>query len=154
MTNKNKFTRRDFLATTATAAAGFTIVPSNAIAGLGHKAPSDKLNIAGIGVGGMGKGNLQRMAGENIVALCDVDWTTGGRMLRFATLTGLPVEELMCQRFLKLIQKLQSIMIGVKCSMKWGLQLMRLCVQLPTIHMPLLRLMPLRWENMPILKNH
>ena len=80
MENKSNFTRRNFLATTATAAAGFTIVPSNTIAGLGHKAPSDKLNIAGIGIGGMGKGNLSRMAGENIVALCDVDWTTSGRL--------------------------------------------------------------------------
>ncbi|HPE77738.1 MAG TPA: Gfo/Idh/MocA family oxidoreductase, partial [Draconibacterium sp.] len=74
MKNKNQFTRRSFLATTATAAAGFTIVPSNTIAGLGYKAPSDKLNIAGIGIGGMGKGNLSRMESENIVALCDVDW--------------------------------------------------------------------------------
>jgi len=31
-----------------------TVVPSNAISGLGHKAPSDKLNIAGVGIGGMG----------------------------------------------------------------------------------------------------
>ena len=54
MGNKTSFTRRGFLATTATAAAGLTIVPSNTIAGLGHKAPSDKLNIAGVGVGGMG----------------------------------------------------------------------------------------------------
>ncbi|QGY44970.1 gfo/Idh/MocA family oxidoreductase [Maribellus comscasis] len=76
----NNLSRRNFISTTATAAAGFSIVPSNTIAGLGHKAPSDKLNIAGIGIGGMGKGNLSRMANENIVALCDVDWTTGGRI--------------------------------------------------------------------------
>jgi len=37
------------------------------------RAPGDKLNIAGIGIGGMGGGNLARLAGENIVALCDVD---------------------------------------------------------------------------------
>ena len=69
-----KITRRGFIGTTSTVAAGLLIVPSNTIAGLGHKAPSDKLNIAGIGIGGMGKGNLQRMTTENIVALCDVDW--------------------------------------------------------------------------------
>lgn len=34
---------------------------------------SDRLNIAGIGIGGMGRNNLQRMETENIVALCDVD---------------------------------------------------------------------------------
>ncbi|QNN24430.1 Gfo/Idh/MocA family oxidoreductase [Planctomycetales bacterium ZRK34] len=35
--------------------------------------PNSKLNIAGIGVGGMGFNNIRQMAGENIVALCDVD---------------------------------------------------------------------------------
>ena len=78
MKNLKPMNRRGFLETTGIAAAGFTIVPANVIAGLGHKAPSDKLNIAGIGIGGMGRGNLERMAGENIVALCDVDWSTGG----------------------------------------------------------------------------
>ncbi|MEZ5071639.1 MAG: Gfo/Idh/MocA family oxidoreductase [Bacteroidales bacterium] len=66
--------RRAFLGTTAAATAGFTIVPSRVVSGLGYKAPSDKLNIAGIGVGGMGRTNLRNMATENIVALCDVDW--------------------------------------------------------------------------------
>ena len=37
-------------------------------------APSDRLNIAGIGVGGKGRVNLEAMNSENIVALCDVDW--------------------------------------------------------------------------------
>ncbi|MFA5327506.1 MAG: Gfo/Idh/MocA family oxidoreductase [Prolixibacteraceae bacterium] len=71
---KNKFSRRSFLATSATAVAGVTILPSNVIAGMGYKAPSDKLNIAGVGVGGMGHGNLKNLKSENIVALCDVDW--------------------------------------------------------------------------------
>jgi hypothetical protein len=66
--------RRNFIGTTVSAAAGLTILPSTVIAGLGHKAPSDKLNIAGIGVGGMGYNNLRNMELENIVALCDVDW--------------------------------------------------------------------------------
>jgi predicted dehydrogenase len=70
----NKMTRRTFIGKSATAAAAFTIVPSHVVSGLGHKAPSDKLNIAGIGVGGMGRGNLKFMKDENIVALCDVDW--------------------------------------------------------------------------------
>ncbi|HOX75509.1 MAG TPA: twin-arginine translocation signal domain-containing protein, partial [Bacteroidales bacterium] len=74
MKRNSKITRRNFIGTTTAATAGFFIVPSNTISGLGHKAPSDKLNIAGVGIGGMGKGNLQRMAGENIVALCDVEW--------------------------------------------------------------------------------
>lgn len=74
MKKKNNITRRSFIGSTATAAAGFTILPSNVIAGFGHKAPSDKLNIAGIGIGGKGYSNLRHMETENIVALCDVDW--------------------------------------------------------------------------------
>lgn len=66
--------RRRFLSTAAVAAAGFSIVPRNAVAGLGHLAPSDKLNIAGIGIGGKGKVNLRNMVGQNMVAMCDVDW--------------------------------------------------------------------------------
>ena len=66
--------RRDFLRTSSIAAMGITILPSKVISGLGHKAPSDKLNIAGIGVGGKGHPNLMAMNTENIVALCDVDW--------------------------------------------------------------------------------
>ncbi len=66
--------RRSFLGTSAAAAAGITILPSNVIAGMGHKAPSDKLNIVGIGVGGMGFGNLKQLQSENIIGLCDVDW--------------------------------------------------------------------------------
>ena len=74
MTQNTKLTRRSFIGTTSAAAAGFMIVPSNTIAGLGYKAPSDKLNIAGVGIGGMGFNNLKNMSTENIVALCDVDW--------------------------------------------------------------------------------
>lgn len=72
--NKNTMNRRQFIGNTATAAAGFTILPSYVISGFGHKMPSDKLNIAGIGVGGVGATNVSNCSGENIVALCDVDW--------------------------------------------------------------------------------
>jgi predicted dehydrogenase len=72
---ENKFSRRSFIATSATAAAAITILPSNVVSGMGHKAPSDKLNIAVVGIGGMGNSNLKAVkATENIVALCDVDW--------------------------------------------------------------------------------
>lgn len=70
----NPKTRRDFIKNTAAVTAGFTIVPSFAVSGLGHKAPSDKLNIAGVGVGGKGHPNLVGMNTENIIGLCDVDW--------------------------------------------------------------------------------
>lgn len=79
---KKDFTRRDFIKSTATSAL-FTIVSSNVLGKtLGHVAPSDKLNIAGIGVGGMGRRNLTNMNTENIVALCDVDWKYAGNTVK------------------------------------------------------------------------
>jgi predicted dehydrogenase len=66
--------RRTFLKTAGVLSAGITIIPNHTVSGLGHKAPSDKLNIAGVGIGGKGHPNLKAMATENIVALCDVDW--------------------------------------------------------------------------------
>ena len=70
----SSLSRRKFIGATATVAAGFSVIPSYAVSGLGHIPPSDKLNIAGIGIGGKGKVNLNNMVGQNIVALCDVDW--------------------------------------------------------------------------------
>jgi len=82
MNRKNKgankrsagITRRAFLGSAASAAA-FTIVPSSVLGAEGQKPPSEKLNIATVGAGGMGGGNTRRCAdaGENIIALCDVD---------------------------------------------------------------------------------
>lgn len=74
MKENKSISRRGFLGTAGAAAAGISILPSNTVAGLGHKAPSDKLNIAAVGIGGMGFANLKNMETENIVALCDVDW--------------------------------------------------------------------------------
>ena len=67
--------RRTFLGTTA-AIAPFTIIPSLTMGCVsGHKAPSDKLNIAIVGPGGRGNSMLSNAKlSENIVALCDVDW--------------------------------------------------------------------------------
>ncbi|RYG05387.1 MAG: Gfo/Idh/MocA family oxidoreductase [Chitinophagaceae bacterium] len=67
--------RRKFLQTSSLAAAGFFIVPRHVL-GRGHVAPSDKLNIAGIGVGGKGWSDLSEFAKSpnvNIVGLADVD---------------------------------------------------------------------------------
>lgn len=71
---KNDTNRRDFLKQGGLTAAGIAIVPSLAVSGLGHKVPSDKMNIAGVGVGGKGFPNLKGMSTENIIGLCDVDW--------------------------------------------------------------------------------
>ncbi len=68
-----KISRRDFLGSAA-AAAAFTIVPRHVLGGAGHVPPSEKLNIAGIGIAGRGSGVLSSVESQNIVALCDVDW--------------------------------------------------------------------------------
>lgn len=67
--------RRNFIRRTSLAAAGFFIVPRHVL-GKGFIAPSDKLNIAGIGAGGKGASDLAEFAKSpfvNIVSLCDVD---------------------------------------------------------------------------------
>lgn len=71
--------RRQFLATSAAATAatafGFTFVPRHVLGGAGYTPPSELVNVAGIGVGGMGGGDIATISklGTNIVALCDVD---------------------------------------------------------------------------------
>ncbi|MGD0091231.1 MAG: Gfo/Idh/MocA family oxidoreductase [Planctomycetota bacterium] len=67
--------RRDFLKGTAAAALAVHVVPRHVLGGEGQAAPSDKLNLAGVGVGGQGGGDLgdPALSSQNIVALCDVD---------------------------------------------------------------------------------
>ena len=69
----HQITRRQALATGA-AVAAFTIVPRHVLGGPGQTPPSEKLNVASVGVGGMGSGDIRNVGGtENVVALCDVD---------------------------------------------------------------------------------
>ena len=72
--NPEPFSRRSFLKTTTAAATAVTIIPRHVL-GQGQTPPSQKLNIAAIGLGGMGSGDVAScaQAGENIVALCDPD---------------------------------------------------------------------------------
>lgn len=69
-TTTSTYSRRRFLATTATGALATQFLTHPI---LGQDAPSHKLKIAGIGIGGMGRPNLRNCKGEDIVALCDVD---------------------------------------------------------------------------------
>jgi predicted dehydrogenase len=50
------------------------IVPRHVLGGVGFQAPSDTLNVAIVGAGGMGMGNAEALVTQNIVALCDVDF--------------------------------------------------------------------------------
>ncbi len=73
-TEKSGMSRRKFINSVALTGAAFSIVPRNVLGGKGYTAPSDKLNIAVIGVGGKGRSDMSTVSQtENIAALCDVD---------------------------------------------------------------------------------
>lgn len=63
--------RREFLASTA----GLVTIVKPHVLGRRHRAPSDTVNVACVGVGGMGRSDVRGIAqaGANIAALCDVD---------------------------------------------------------------------------------
>ena len=75
MSKPDSTSRREFITTGAAAAAAWMIVPRHVIAqrGQGLTPPSDLLNIAIIGINGMGAVNAQAVMSQNIVAICDVD---------------------------------------------------------------------------------
>ncbi len=74
-----KHTRRSFMSTSAKATAALgvsSIIPWPSFASSKIIAPSDRLNVAAIGINGMGwedLKNLLKVPGANVVALCDVD---------------------------------------------------------------------------------
>jgi len=74
---QKNMTRRGFMGAAAGVAA-FTVVPRHVIAGSGDAAPSEKVNIAGVGIGGQGGHDINQLSSQNIVALCDVDWQRAG----------------------------------------------------------------------------
>ena len=65
-------TRRDFIKTAA-AVSSVMIVPRHVL-GRGQTPPSDLLNIATVGINGMGATNTTAVMSENIVAICDCDF--------------------------------------------------------------------------------
>ncbi|MFP4057605.1 MAG: Gfo/Idh/MocA family protein [Candidatus Brocadiia bacterium] len=65
--------RRRFLGSLA-APAAFAVVPRHVLGGPEQKPPSDTLDLAAVGLGAMGADNLAACEGENVAALCDVDW--------------------------------------------------------------------------------
>ena len=71
-TSPHGMTRRNFITTAASAGAAVTIVPRHVL-GKGFQAPSDLVNVAVVGVSGMGANNTRAVMSQNITALCDVD---------------------------------------------------------------------------------
>lgn len=73
--SRKKFTRRQFVSGTGKAAVAATILPRHILGGPGYQAPSDTLNYAVIGFGGMGSENaLELSKTDNLVAVADVDF--------------------------------------------------------------------------------
>src|SRR5215203_2989418 len=73
---KNSNSRREFIKNTAITSAGFFIVPRFVLGGKGFIAPSDRLTIASIGVGGKGESDIAhffKSGKAEIAYLCDVD---------------------------------------------------------------------------------
>src|SRR4051794_10316670 len=71
-TTVTSLSRRRFVTTLAGAGAAAMIVPRRVL-GRGFQAPSDTLNIAVVGINGMGAANSQAVMSQNIVAICDCD---------------------------------------------------------------------------------
>lgn len=77
MTDRS-LSRRNFVGDIMVAGAAFSIVPRHVL-GRGFRAPSDTLNVACIGVGGMGANDVKGMSEHNLVAFADVDWNSADR---------------------------------------------------------------------------
>ena len=77
-----KLTRREFMGGAAISTAAFMVLPGSVLGLRGATSPNEKLNLAGIGIGGQGASDLSQMESENIVALCDVDKNHAGHTFK------------------------------------------------------------------------
>src|SRR5688572_25875732 len=73
---KNNLSRRKFVRSTTGLALAAMIVPRHVLGGTGYLSPSDRLNVAVVGTGGQGASDASELVvgGENIVAICDIDF--------------------------------------------------------------------------------
>lgn len=74
-----KITRRNFVKNMGIGALAINYIPFSV---RGSNVPSNKLNIAAVGIGGMGGANLRMLENENIVALCDVDFNYAANTIK------------------------------------------------------------------------
>ncbi len=88
MSNDNKIDRRSFVKGAGAVAFGFPyVIRSAALGAAGTVAPSNRIVIAGIGVGSMGQGDLQSFLSKEevqVVAVCDVDLNNAKQAKRMA----------------------------------------------------------------------
>ena len=79
--NKKQMTRREAMAGAAAMAASVHVAGCKTVRGT-EAVSGRKLNIACVGIGGKGNTDVTAVSGENIVALCDVDFERGEKMLK------------------------------------------------------------------------
>lgn len=85
----SRISRRAFLSSVLPAAAAVQIVPRHIIAASGQTPPSEKINVAIVGVGGRGWASVEGLRHENFTAFCEVDLVRGEQALR--TFPNVPV---------------------------------------------------------------
>ncbi len=72
--SRRRLTRRQFVSETSALTMGGMVVKRHVLGGPGYQAPSDTLNVAIVGAGGMGMSDAEALVTQNIVAVCDVDF--------------------------------------------------------------------------------
>ena len=103
----NTTNRRTFLQTAGAAATTFTILKAGSAR---TYAANEKLNIASVGAGGRAAGDIQAVASQNIVALCDVDETRAAGMFnRFPKAERFKDYRVMLQQ---MEQKIDAVIVG------------------------------------------
>jgi len=115
---KTTLSRREFVAGAGAVAAAFAVVPCHVLGAGRGRSPSEKLNIACIGVGGRGRDDLNAVGGENIVALCDVDARRAGDAFQKFP-KAKPYRDFR-KMFDQMTRSIDAIVLGDKGSIMYG----------------------------------
>ncbi|MBT3278766.1 MAG: Gfo/Idh/MocA family oxidoreductase [Phycisphaerales bacterium] len=109
MSQHTKISRRRFLTSATAAAALPMIVPSSVF---GANAPSERIELAGIGMGGRGVGNMKNLMnqkGVQVVATCDADLLKAQSFARYA-------EGKQGQKGVKVYQDYRELLAKTSCD--------------------------------------
>ncbi|MHC4402501.1 MAG: Gfo/Idh/MocA family protein [Planctomycetota bacterium] len=115
MKRRDHVRRRDFLATTSAALGAPLVIPSGALAAAGKPGANDRMTVASIGVGGMGRGHLGRLlkfqdlGAARVAAVCDVDEK---RLAEAAKMAGLGAAPYRDYRYVVLREDIDAVVIA------------------------------------------
>ena len=111
--------RRDFLATTAAAAAVPYLVPSGVLATPGRPGANERITVGHIGIGGMGRGHLGRdlkfaneLGQTNVAAVCDVDEKRLAAAVKQCADAGVRVEPYADYRYILLRDDVDAVILA------------------------------------------